>query len=292
MLNIGIDTNTGLIYEGQSDYGRGIWPSPVISRAKFVFPSEGDLSANHTTVFGYRFREDSFDPVSRIRRGRFYNSGQSSSNTWYVQPHLAIPLELPEQGNKQIIKRLETFYGCSIWNQYFSKKGVPPLVLLGVDERYTVWSVISIEVISTGEELVTLKARSAMGVLPNINQDMIPKQFMNVVNESLETLVDEVHRSAPASVIDRARDAVTQVLLAFFTLEGKQAKELKDLIKMLENREYAIAAAAAKIISRLHARAKPNERAKYDLRSVREQDAEFAAQCVGTLLCEIGWGDW
>jgi hypothetical protein len=51
-------------------------------------------------------------------------------------------------------------------------------------------------------------------------------------------------------------------------------------------------AAAAKIIARLHARAKPAEEARRPMRPVREQDAELATQCVGTILCELGWAEW
>ncbi|MBK9395044.1 MAG: hypothetical protein IPN40_14610 [Uliginosibacterium sp.] len=34
---LGIDTNTGLAYEGTpSRYGRGLWPTPVITQAKLI----------------------------------------------------------------------------------------------------------------------------------------------------------------------------------------------------------------------------------------------------------------
>lgn len=80
MINIGIEKHQGLVYEGDSGYGRGLWPTPVITPAKFVYPSEGDLKAHSSSdVFGYRFREDSFDPIARIRRGRFYHAGQQWS---------------------------------------------------------------------------------------------------------------------------------------------------------------------------------------------------------------------
>lgn len=58
MINIGIEKHQGLVYEGDSNYGRGVWPTPVITPAKFVYPSEGDLKAAPASdVFGYRFRE-------------------------------------------------------------------------------------------------------------------------------------------------------------------------------------------------------------------------------------------
>jgi len=95
MINIGIEKNQGLVYEGSSNYGRAVWPTPVVTPAKFVFPSEEDIKAESSSnVFGYRFREDSFDPISRVRRGRFYLANQSQPKEWYVQPHPAMSLPL------------------------------------------------------------------------------------------------------------------------------------------------------------------------------------------------------
>lgn len=49
---------------------------------------------------------------------------------------------------------------------------------------------------------------------------------------------------------------------------------------------------SAQSIARLHARAKPSEQNRRQMRPIREQDAEFAIKCVGIILCEIGWADW
>ena len=166
------------------------------------------------------------------------------------------------------------------------------MVLLGVDDRFTVWKIIDIEAITTGEDLVTLKARSSLGVLPNVNVDKIPELFRAHIDESLNSFVDEVHRSAPISIIDRARDTASQILLAYYLLKGKDAKDLSELAQKIENDKFVIAANAAKIIARLHARAKPVERHRREMRSIREQDAELVVQCVGIILCEIGWADW
>lgn len=71
MIHIGIEKTHGLVYEGDGCYGRGVWPTPVITPAKFADPLVGNLKAHSSSnTFGYRFRENSFDPISRIRRGR------------------------------------------------------------------------------------------------------------------------------------------------------------------------------------------------------------------------------
>jgi hypothetical protein len=48
-------------------------------------------------------------------------------------------------------------------------------IALGIQEAMTLWRVIGIEQISTGEDLVTLKARSNLGVLPNLSESEIPE---------------------------------------------------------------------------------------------------------------------
>lgn len=292
MISIGIEKSQGLVYEGSIGLGRGVWPTPIITPAKIISENEGKLVAESATnAFGFRFREDYFDPISRIRRGRFYFGQGMQPQSWYVQPHPSMPMEGQLPANT-LQKSLETFQGWSIWNQISDSRN-QQLVLLGMDDRFTVWRVINIEAISTGEDLVTLKARSGFGILPKINDDKVPKAFRELVEESLNGFLDEVHRSAPVSIIDRARDAASQILLAYFNLTGKDAKDLGDLARKLEDElKMVVASSAAKIIARLHARAKPVERHKQELRPIREQDAELATQCVGVILCEIGWANW
>lgn len=293
MINIGIDKNQGLVYEVNGNYGRPVWPTPVITPAKFIFPSNEKLEAETSSnVFGYRFREDSFEPTTRIRRGRFYHAGDSQPKQMKVSPHPAMPLESIARDIHVVNKELETYYGNPIWYKFIKDKEEPPLVILGMDDRFTIWTIINIEAISTGEDLVTLKARSSFGILPHIEKEKIPVEFHSKLNETLNAFTDEVHRSSPISVIDRARDAASHILLAYFNLQKQEAKDLGKLIKRLEVEKKVIAASAANIIARLHARAKPSEREKRELQAIREQDAELAMQCIGTILCEVGFAEW
>lgn len=295
MLNIGIETQQGLVYEGAGRYGRAIWPTPIITPAKIVFASEGPLKAegSHESITqACRFREDVYDPIARIRRGRFYFAEGTQPTEWYVQPHPALPYERAEGDKHDLTKRLENFHGKPIWYDYIKGRREQPLVLLGRDDRFTVWTIINVEAIATGEDLVTLKARSSLGVLPVVSEEKIPASFRAGVLESLSAFADEVHRSAPVSVIDRARDAASHILLAYFDATGKDAKDLSEMVKPLDDKKLVIAASAAKIIARLHARAKPVEREKRTLRAIREEDAQLATQCVGTILCELKWADW
>lgn len=294
MISIGIDTNNGLVYEGDGFYGRGLWPTPVITPACFFYPSDGEPKAHLSSDrHGYRFREDSFDPISRIRRGRFYRSDQQQPMQWPRCSHHpgflldAIDLQVHAKG-----KSLDTFREWKIWPEHVQAKREQPLVLLGMDDRFTSWSIISVEASATGEDFVTLKARNSFGVLPRIFIEKIPEEFRAKLNETLETFVNEVHRASPVSVIDRARDVASYALLAYFNLRGEDAKDLSALAKKLEEDKRYIAANVAKTIAQLHSRAKPSEQERRDLRPIREQDADLAVQCVGALMCEIGLAEW
>ena len=292
MINIGIDKNLGLVYEGDSNYGRGLWPTPVITPAKFVYSSDEDLKAcSSSDHFGYRFREDSYDPIARVRRGRFYCTQDSLIQRWKVARHPGSPFDSIAPDIHGFSKNLETFYGNPIWYK-IQEREENPIVLLGVDDRFTSWTIISVEAIATGEDLVTLKARNSFGILPRILDGKVPEDFQAKLKETLETFTDEVHRSSPVSVIDRARDVMAHALLAHFDLRKENAKDLSVLAKKLEDEKKYIGANAAKIVAQLHARAKPSEQEKRDLRPIREQDADLAVQCVGTLLCEIGLAEW
>lgn len=296
-MDIGIEKDHDLVYEGKRPYGRAIWPAPIITPAKITYESDGEVFAERSgeNIFeSARFREDHFDPISRIRRGRFYfGDGVGSQPVeWYVQPHPALAYERDKTDVHGLQKSLYTFTSRSIWHKFVSHSEERPLVILGLDNRFTLWTIINIEVISTGEDLVTLRARSSLGVLPKLIDDKIPETYQSRITESLEAFVNEVRRASPISVIDRARDAASQIALAHYEASGSKARDLGELANKLENDKMIIAASAAKIIARLHARAKPVETAKRPLRSIREQDAELATQCVGVLLCELGWADW
>ncbi len=293
MINIGIEKNHGLLYEGDMGAGRGVWPTPIITPATFVYPSDEEMVAHKSSdVFGYRFREDSFDPIARVRRGRFYCAQGQQPQQWRVSHHPGFPWDAIAKDIHGHSKSLETFYGNPIYYKYIQGKKELPLVLLGVDDRFTAWTIISVEAISSGEDLVTLKARNSFGILPRMLDEKVPEAFRAKLNETLETFTDEVHRSAPASVIDRARDVMAHVLLAYFDLRGENAKDLSLLAKKLEDDKKFIGANSAKIVAQLHARAKPSEQEKRHLRPIREQDADLAVQCVGVLLCEIGFAEW
>lgn len=298
-MMIGIDSNLNLVYEGSSMWGHALWPAPFLipavvklsTEAALVPPRLHNLQAPHLVLF----REDAFDPVSRIRRGRFYRAGQSQSMYWQVYPHPAMS-EAPDQGNPTgtLRKLLLTFHSHLLANEIPNLGKQQLLVTLGSEESFSIWSVVGVEKIATSEELVTLKARQSIGVLPRLHDEAIPEAGREKVRAALDKLAEDMYRAGPESVADRAREAATAVLGVYLQERGiaKPGLDLGALIKKMEEDSKIVAANAANIVRLFHGRGKTAVQEKLAFRPLREQDAELAVQCVGTILCELEWADW
>lgn len=294
MSVLGINSR-GMVFEGDSEYGAHlIWPQPVMTLARFAKESDTTLNPASNSDMGHHyFREDYFDPVSRIRRGRFYQA-TGAMNGWKVIPPTAV--YLPGTLENGLLH--ETITGYRPYRLTVASTESPELAVLGSALAFSVWTVVGIEAISSGEELVTLKARQSLGVLPEIYWSKVPAEHLHKVREAIEKLADDYRRAGPESVIDRAREAATAILSAYLQHVGDASangKDLGDLVKKLvaKPNEGRILACAAEIPQRLHSRGKNSEKEKRDnLRPIREQDAELAIQCVGVMLCDLRWADW
>jgi hypothetical protein len=295
MKRIGIDQNTGDVYEFSAGVWHSVWPSaPVISVAAFVAPGldspkfETDLHSAEIV-----FREDSFDPVTRIRRGQFYESSSDSRpSTQYTKEH-------PLYGKAGVVALIPPREIGSCGRQLFTFEPLPcrpsqDMAAIGSDD--SLWRVLGAEAITTGEYLVTLKARHGLGILPELNSDIVPKRGREKVIEIVEKLVDSAYRETPGSIVDRARDAAQWCLgtwaAARWPKESLLHKDLGDLIAFIDKRDTdkpKVILSASHIIARLHARGKPNEQEKRSFRPLMESDAEFALAAMGLLLREFEW---
>jgi hypothetical protein len=155
-------------------------------------PAGADL-ARATLVF----REDAFDPVTRIRRGRLYQRYETQPAQWRVQRHPAAP---QENGGVDLsglfIKNLCT---CAPWfGASLAAKGrSPTLFALGVRDSYTLWTLLNVERLSTGEDLVTLRARSSLGAMPSLDDAAIPAEGVEDIHRQLDRVSDAEHRQGP-----------------------------------------------------------------------------------------------
>ncbi len=298
-MYLGIDNNSNLVYEGVSTWGHALWPTPFLSPATIKSDAESQLTPPRFeglySLPLVLFREDAFDPVSRVRRGRFYQSGNSQPQTWQVYPHPAMPDEQRKINSAGVLpKSLLTFYSHPIAAELQKTGNRQLLVILGSQESFTIWSVVNVEKTAINEELVTLKARQTIGALPRLNRDAIPEAGQEKVVTALDKLAEDIYRAGTESVVDRAREAATAVLGAYLQDRGtaKPSLDLDALIKKMDEESKIVAANAANIVRLFHSRGKTAVQEKFSFRPLREQDAELAVQCIGTILCELGWADW
>jgi hypothetical protein len=296
---IGIEPHNRLVYEGATYYGYGVWPAPYISPA-FLIKSEADWSSIPATSdlgpLTFVFREDSFDAVTRVRRGRLYQAGNSQPQEWHVQPHPAYKEEVGVDADHggRLRKSLHTFHVFRGLAKTFGGNS-ELAIAIGSGDSISLWSILMIERNFIGEDLITMKARSTLGLLPPLAKNDIPIGSLARVESAIFKVADAAHRESPTSIIDRCRDAAQVVLAAWFApLTNKIEADMPDLAKLAAAIEKAYPArlilnSSAKIIARLHARAKPNVQLENNIPAPGEWEAQTAVSLLATLLLEIGW---
>lgn len=302
MISIGIDPINMVPYEGSGMLGRAVLPVPVLSAAVIVSSSVQTIPSPGTTdplEIPLIFREDSFDSVTRVRRGRFYERHPSQPVNWLVYSHPDLASERKHRDfHGTIGKSLVTFHSCPVSSRHFDQIDGQPLVVIGNEGRVTIWTVVSTEITLSREEIVLLRQRSTFGALPEVSWDKVPEPGREQVRNTIRILSADIFGAGPESVIDRARD-VGSAILAAYLVDKKLAtgkEDLGSLVSILAAQPRGdrpnICLNGGDVLAILHPRAKPSEQAKRPLRAVREQDAELAVQLVGTMLCDLGWADW
>lgn len=292
MKRIGVDQSTHDLYESVADSWHPVWPSaPVLSVAAFVAPEENAPTLNELDRAEMVFREDSFDAVTRIRRGRFYGSSSD------LRPSTKFTLLHPVYGDagSNSVQVGSKYCERSLF-VFDQLQGRPSQHIVAIGSGDSLWRILGAERIVTGEYLVTLKARHALGVLPELNADAVPERGRQKAIELFEKLVDSAYRESPVSVVDNAKDAAQWCLATWaahkWSDESLFEKELGPLISCVEAKgkeKPKIILSTSHILARLHPRRKPNEQERLSLRPLIEADAEFALAAMGLLLREFGW---
>lgn len=301
-MDLGIESDWKLVYEGSSSTGYPIWPSPIILPARFVSPTEEVIepSTDDLGKTEYIFREVSFDPVTRVRRGYLYSTNRSTQpDTWHLNPHPAINHDGKGVNRHGLVtKRLFSFGPFSLKVTFRDFEGTIPLVVLGTKRSYTIWNILTFETDTSGRELVALKSRVTYGALPNLDVDSIPPEHVDAVSSAVSGLLDDIHTAGPTSVVDRCRDAATSIVSAYcqsigISTPGKEpGKLVSDLRKLPKEQKRDVVADLLEVIRLLHTRGKSSVHEIRNLRKVTEQDAEIAVQAVGVILCDLCWGSW
>jgi hypothetical protein len=287
-MMIGIRQGNYLVYQGLSGHGHALLPTPVLSMAA-VLSSADELSqmrlGRGPSDADLLFREDSFDAVTRIRRGRLYRATPSRPERWKVSTNH----ELPDQGRPDVY----VFAFDSDLVGDIGREADKKLIALGVTEAYTLWRIVHAERIVTGETLLTLRARSSLGILPELNEAAIPIDGKEKVIETLGKLTEAAYRAGPESIIDRARDVAQWSIGSWLAHREDDPKlrliDLWELAGKVQEIDFAVVRNTGRSLARLHARNKPNVQEEKGTRAVTEDDAEYALAAVGLLLREMKW---
>ena len=220
---LGIDTNTGIIYEtgGSSRNGRPLLPPPYLFPMQIAETPEEALNRlmkhRHITQ-RLLFREDTYDPVSMVRRGRFYKPETSQPQKWSV-----LPIKASQDGIEE--RQLNSYQENRLtsWNpsqQLFAA--------IGGDKTYSMWRIVSIDRLYSNEELVTMRPLYFLGALPDLSPNNIPEQWRTKVIESVQKVVDSMYKANADSIVELCRHAASAVLFAEFHEDITQVNK-KDL---------------------------------------------------------------
>lgn len=288
-MMLGLDERTKQVYEGDSYTGYGVLPLPVLSFATII-REEADFGPLPIGCDLFKadllFREDSFDAVTRIRRGRIYKAYPDKPSDWRVISHA-----LFDGHSSAEPRKLVTFDTRSVVSSRPDFESA--LIALGTRDAYSLWRVVSIERTVNGEDFLTLRARSSLGILPELIESKVPSQQLEKVRETLNKLAEAAYRAGPESIVDRAKDAAQWAVGTWLADQRDEPdlrkKDLGKLAAALDGEATAVLQGVSKVLARLHARGKPNVQEEKGSRDVTEDDAEFALATVGLLLREIGW---
>jgi hypothetical protein len=298
-MYLGIEESTGLIYEGSGNPEIPAIPLPTVLQAKLIEDGKDWLSLPGgiaTDPMQWAFREDSFDPVTRIRRWRLYQPWGTQPSDQPVLPHpYDDPMRRAVNNNYRQVKRLNVYTTCSqLLNR--PRRGEGCTLALGSRDAASAWLIVTTEVLANRAVMVTLKAMSAYGVLPPLDEAKVPLAFRGIVKESFERVLDSAFRESPSSVVEHCRDAL-QVFVSRWLLsqghdEGVKREELAPIAKLVEKQPYELACVAnlARVVARLHGgRGKTNEREDKGTRELTDEDAELAVRAVGFVLRDLDW---
>lgn len=149
-MHLGIDQQSGQVYEGLGDPDSPAQPLPSVTLANLIAEEADwdrlphDLDSAHTS---WVFREDSFDAVSRIRRGRLYQpSGQERPSNHRVR----VSGYDSRAGSQGLLAcRLYKYHACAAILG-IPHRGQGQTLVLGSLRASSAWLIIQTELLASG----------------------------------------------------------------------------------------------------------------------------------------------
>lgn len=302
MSRLGIEHQNGLVYEGRDNPSNLAVPTPMVSQCALV-ESPSDLNKLPQGLdgdpFRWVFREDSFDPVSRVRRGRvFQHFTGSSRESVFVDAHPFLPSDLDRgSGGGRLQKEMTVFIHCT---QLVSRpdRGEGLQLAIGHAGAYSLWRILQTEQTVNYDVLVALRAESVHGILPALDLAKIPDDGRQAVTEAYERVVNVAYRDSPSSIVDQCRNLCAVLIARWLRQLTADDRWLRDdlgrCISAVQDhfgdKGHKLIRASLETVNLLHPRGKENERERYSVRAVSNADAELALHATGFVIREIGWG--
>lgn len=287
---LGINGDDGTVYEGRLNIGFRTQPSPIL--VPINFPAV-PLPEHLGPVQGFAqtiFREDSFDPVTRIRRGRVFRLyGGGQPRQWHVHDPIRSDLAAVSRGGgmAQEIDRVFLYSRDSLNDLRKSRPSASDsIAILGAEPFIELWKIQSIEQSVWGTPILTLRATRSLSGIPDIDFSRIAEDTRLPLREAMDYIENANHRQGPVDVVDRCRAALA-ILFGIYCSDPKT--DLGKLITKAESIEppRLLACWAAGIVNRLHPRGKLNEKKGFKTRSIDEADAQLAINCTGLVIKEF-----
>lgn len=245
------------------------------------------ISSKHNPTFIHDtklvFIEQSFEPISRIKRGRFFliTDTPQPDNLYRYQGQGGI-LQVSGNANSNSVAAYK-FQSYEPSREFDIRN---TFVFFGNSRIQSKWKILAVDSIVTNEEVYVLQEVNGIGVIPTLDETAIPFQYFKEVESEYEILLSELHTS-PESVVDHCRDVATSLLTALLD-STESRKDLGKLIGSVE-KKYQVVINCAAIINRLHPRRKPNEKERHKLKDLTGADADFAVQCIFQIIKELNW---
>ncbi|MFZ0494294.1 MAG: hypothetical protein WBG11_01235 [Methylocella sp.] len=284
------------VYEGNLNLLNAVYPMPSLSMVDVhqIKQSGLQILSNLYPKEPLLFREGSFDPTTRIRRGRLYCLDKPS-HKYDAQGINHYPYAQPVGGQPPFYD-IRTY--CPLQSAYPASTSRKPLIFLGdpSDAGYkTAWHVIGAERLFNGETLFTLKSANTLGTLPDLDESALPTERRKQIREGFEKVADAAYKYMSVPIVDVCREFARIILAAWLSTIGGEPEgdDLGHLIKAVPSDRVGIKS-AAEIINRLHPRGKSSEQERQaqkgrDIRDVSDEDGELSVSLVGFLLREFRW---
>ena len=302
MGRLGFDRLSGLIYEGREGPTQPVWPTPSLIQATLVsgpFKASDVPGSFDSSPHGWMYVDSSFDPTSRIRRGRLFQKfGAASWESVHVEAHPALHSDMIKAANNgwRVSKELSVFIECTDLIQ-MPNQGQGLQLALGQRDSHSVWRILQTERLATGDVMLTLRAESAFGIIPALDKSKIHPDSLRAVEAALERVVNSAYKELPQSVVDHCRNAAVIIVSRFLQsvdpvevpVERDLGFWINEVRRVFGDKDMIPLRASLEVINRLHPRVKDNEVYKLGLRIPTDSDAEYAVHAIGFILREVKW---